>query len=64
MYRGIVKEIFIPGVVNTNGSYSEMMEAKYIGFKIQLVEYCSDNCISKDNVFVNKIITVIELESL
>lgn len=38
MYRGIVKEVFIPGVVNTNGSYSGVMEAKYIGFKIQLVE--------------------------
>lgn len=60
MYRGIVREVFIPGIINNNGSYSGIMEAKYIGFKIQLLEYCSDNCISKDNVFVDRIITVIE----
>lgn len=39
------------------------MDAKCIRFKIQLVEYCSDNCISKNNVFVNKNITVIELDT-
>lgn len=63
MYKGIVTDVFIPGVVNTNGSYSGIMEAKYIGFKICLIEHCSDNFVSKYNAFVNKIITVIELDT-
>lgn len=60
MYRGIVREVFIPGITNGDGSYSGIMEAKYLGFRIEILEYYLGNYESTDNVFVNKVVTVIE----
>lgn len=61
MYRGEVKEVFIPGVIDEQRCYSGIMEARYLGFKIEITEAISyDGVISKDDAFVGQNIIVIE----